>query len=172
LDDPSTASPAGWSRGGSDSSIDQVTTANSVSPTHSLSLVDTNFGYGEWYQFLPLCGIVAGDTLEVQFFRIYNISDLTGATNASMRLSLAFIDANGFTITNTDFNAFGQSPGWTGSVATSPSSGLRHLGACRHGELSRPAAATGAVTRSKGDVATLPVQPGLWPNALNRCSLW
>jgi len=120
LDNPLTASPASWSRGGSDSSIDQVTTDNSVSPTHSLSLVDTNFGYGEWYQFLPLCGIVAGDTLEVQFFRIYNISDLTGATNASMRLSLAFIDANSFTLTNTDFNAFGQSPGWTGSVATSP----------------------------------------------------
>ena len=120
LDNPSNASPAGWSRGGNDPSIDQVTTNNSVSPTHSLALVDNSFGYGEWYQFLPLCGIVAGDTLEVQFFRIYHIFDANGATNASMRLSLAFIDANGFTLTNTDFNAFSDSPGWTGSIATSP----------------------------------------------------
>src|SRR5712672_2578322 len=57
--------------------------------------------------------------LEVQFFRIYDICDANGATNASIRVSLAFIDANGFTLTNTDFNAYGQSPGWQGSVATS-----------------------------------------------------
>jgi hypothetical protein len=120
LDNPSNASPASWSRGGNDPSIDQVTTNNSVSPTHSLALVDNSFGYGEWYQFLPLCGIVAGDVLQVQFFRIYHIFDATGATNASMRLSLAFIDVNGFALTNTDFNAFGDSPGWTGSIATSP----------------------------------------------------
>jgi len=120
LDNPSNASPASWSRGGDDPSIDQLTTSNSVSPTHSLALVDNSFGYGEWYQFLPLCGIVAGDTLQVQFFRIYDIFDANGGTNASMRLSLAFIDTNGFTLTNTDFNAFGQSPGWQGSVAASP----------------------------------------------------
>src|SRR5712672_1294866 len=58
--------------------------------------------------------------LQVQFFRIYNIFDANGATNARMRLRLAFIDANSFTQTNTDFNAFGQSPGWLGSVAASP----------------------------------------------------
>src|SRR5439155_120898 len=37
LDDPTSALPAGiWSRGGSDSSIDQLSSSNSVSPTHSL----------------------------------------------------------------------------------------------------------------------------------------
>ena len=117
LDNPTAASPAGiWHRGGSDGSIDQVTTEHSVSPTHSLSLLDNNdSGYGEWYGFLNLAGIVsAGDVLEFQWYQIYSV------TNGSMRLSFAFLDAANATLSGHDFNVSGQSPAWDGSVASSP----------------------------------------------------
>jgi len=117
LDNPTAASPAGiWNRGGSDSSIDQVTTLNSVSPTHSLCLVDNNEnGYGEWYGFLNLTNLVRdGDALDLQWYQLYS------TTNGSMRLSFAFLDAGNSTLANRDFNAGGQSPGWTGTVAGSP----------------------------------------------------
>src|SRR5262249_36356318 len=43
LDDPAFGSPlGGWQRGGSASSIDQIITSNSVSPTHALALVDND----------------------------------------------------------------------------------------------------------------------------------
>jgi hypothetical protein len=117
LDNPTAALPAGiWNRGGSDGSIDQVTTNNAVSPTHSLSLVDNNEnGYGEWYGFLPLPGVATGDVLELQWFQIYDTA------NGSMRLSFAFTDAGNNQLGNgNDFNAGGQSPGWLGSVDASP----------------------------------------------------
>ena len=117
LDNPTAASPAGiWNRGGSDASIDQVTSLNSVSPTHSLALVDnSDTGYGEWYGFLDLAGLATGgDALDVQWYQLYNIS------NGNMRLSIAFLDAANATLANQDFNVTGQSPGWTGTVAGSP----------------------------------------------------
>jgi hypothetical protein len=117
LDNPASALPAGiWSRGGSDGTIDQVSTSNSVSATHSLALVDNNEGgYGEWYGFLPLSGVVTGDALDLQWFQLYD------TTNGGMRLSFAFTDAaNNQVGSGTDFNASGQSPGWLGSLAASP----------------------------------------------------
>ena len=120
MDNPSTAAPAGnWIRGGNDPTINLVITNNSVSPTHSLALVDNSNGYGEWYNFYTLSGVAEGDVLDVQFFQLYS------TTNGSMRLSFAFIDSMGFTRANTDFNAptngpGGQSPGWLGSVTASP----------------------------------------------------
>ena len=120
MDNPSTAAPAGnWIRGGDDPTVNLVITNNSVSPTHSLALVDNSAGYGEWYNFYTLSGVAENDVLDVQFFQLYS------TTNGSMRLSFAFIDAMGFTRANTDFNAptnqtDGQSPGWTGSISNSP----------------------------------------------------
>src|SRR5438876_2483903 len=120
LDNPATAAPAGnWIRGGNDPTINLVITNNSVSPTHSLALVDNSNGYGEWYNFYTLSGVAENDVLDVQFFQLYS------TTNGSMRLSFAFIDSMGFTRANTDFNAptnqvDGQSPGWTGSISNSP----------------------------------------------------
>jgi len=121
MDNPSNAAPAGnWIRGGNDPTINLVITNNSVSPTHSLALVDNSFGYGEWYNFYTLgTNVATDDVLDVQFFQLYNTTD------GSMRLSFAFIDSMGFTLANTDFNAptngsGGQSPGWLGSVAASP----------------------------------------------------
>jgi hypothetical protein len=116
LNNPTLSAPAGgWSRGGSDTSIDQVTTNNSVSPTHSLSLVDTNeIGYGEWYIFLTLSGVAEGDVLDLQWFQLYSM------TNGSMRLSFAFTDAGNVQLENHDYNVIDHSPGWLGSVAASP----------------------------------------------------
>jgi hypothetical protein len=122
LDDPASASPAGWTRGGSDTTMDQVTTSNSVSPTHSLSLVDNSlFSYGEWYQYLTLSGVAADDVLDVQFFRIYNMTNTDDLTIGIMRLTFGFRDATGVSFgPEYDFLAGGQSPGWLGSVAASP----------------------------------------------------
>ena len=125
LDDPEAASPAGWTRGGSDSTIDQVTTNNSVSPTHSLSLVDNSGGlgaaYGEWYQFLTLSGVTNNDVLDVQFFRIYNTTNTDDLTSGSMRLTFNFADATRTIIAvGANYEVGGQSPGWLGSVAASP----------------------------------------------------
>jgi hypothetical protein len=122
LDDPVAASPAGWTRGGSDSTIDQVTTSNSVSPTHSLSLMDNDLlNYGEWYQYLTLSGVAANDVLDVQFFRIYNTTNTDDLTSGSMRLTFGFRTAGGVAFgPEYNFEAGGQSPGWLGSVAASP----------------------------------------------------
>jgi hypothetical protein len=117
LDDPIFGSPSGgWQRGGSASSIDQVSTSNSVSSTHSLALVDNDAAnYGEWYLFMSLTNLVSdGDTLDLQWFQIYNTTD------GNMRLSFAFLDAGNVTLASQDFNVSGQSPGWNGSVASSP----------------------------------------------------
>jgi len=118
LDNPTGAAPAGiWQRGGSDGSIDQVTTNNSVSPTHALALLDSNEnGYGEWYGFLPLPSVAADDVLDVQWFQLYSVTN-----GGAMRLSFRFVDAaNNELGTANDFNTFGDSPGWLGSVAGSP----------------------------------------------------
>lgn len=118
LDNPTGALPAGiWSRGGSDGSIDQVSTASSVSPSHSLSLLDDNESkYGEWYGFLTLSGVGTDDVLDVQWFQLYD------TTNGNMRLSFTFTDAGNNPVPqgSFDFNVSGQSPGWLGSVAASP----------------------------------------------------
>jgi hypothetical protein len=117
MDDPIFGAPSGgWQRGGSASSIDQVTTSNSVSSAHSLALVDNDpANYGEWYLFLNLAGLVSeGDTLDLQWYQIYDTTD------GNMRLSFAFLDAANSTLGNKDFNVSGQSPGWNGSVASSP----------------------------------------------------
>ncbi|MCX6922621.1 MAG: hypothetical protein NT154_05310, partial [Verrucomicrobia bacterium] len=65
--DQTNGTPANWNRGGSDASIDQVTTNNSVSPTHALAVVDSNTnGYGEWYSDVLLSGHAnPGDRLDV-----------------------------------------------------------------------------------------------------------
>jgi len=116
LNNPTGALPSGiWSRGGSDASINQVSSLNSVSPSHSLSLVDNNEnGYGEWYGFLTLTGVVPGDVLDFQWFQLYNV------TNGSMRLTFAFTDAGNGQLEAHDYNVTGESPGWLGSVANSP----------------------------------------------------
>ena len=117
MENPTEGTPAGiWHRGGGNALIDQVTTANSVSHTHALALVDNDpANYGEWYGFLPLTGIVTnGDVLDFQWYQLYSVD------SGAMRLSFAFLDAGNTQLPgNRDFNVNGQSSGWNGSVATS-----------------------------------------------------
>src|SRR5712692_9264190 len=71
-----TGTPTGWNRGGNNPAICQVSTENSVSPTHSLAVNDTDAaGYGEWYSDLDLAGPAAGgDQIDPQRFELFNTS--------------------------------------------------------------------------------------------------
>jgi hypothetical protein len=120
LDNPTLGIPAGgWQRGGSSTVIDQMSTNNWTSPTHSLALVDNDANnYGEWYlsPAVNLVGLVSpNDAVDIQWFQIYSVS------NGNMRLSFAFLDTNGNTLQNKDFNTsgFGTNSGWNGTVAAS-----------------------------------------------------
>ncbi len=118
LDNPNLGVPSGgWQQGGNNSSIDQVTTNNFVSPTHSLALLDNDAnGYGEWYTFVNLAGLLSDlDAVDIQWFQIYSV------TNGNMRLSFAFLDSGGNALASKDFNtSSGQSAGWAGSISASP----------------------------------------------------
>src|SRR6202012_2434233 len=108
--------PTGWVRNGSDATIDQVTTANSTSPTHSLAVIDNETNnYGEWDADLALSSTNAapGDLVNIQYSALYSI------TNGPMRLTALFFDANSNAISSTDFNMTGQSSGWAGTIAGS-----------------------------------------------------
>ncbi len=115
LDNPTAGAPTGWNRGGSDSRGDVVLHDKAPSPTHALAVVDTNpSGYSEWYASTSLEGIAAGgDSLDVQWQQVYD-------TTGQMRLTLRFFDAAGADLGHNDFTVNGQSPDWTGDLATSP----------------------------------------------------
>jgi len=68
--------PAGWIRTGDDPTICQVTTNNSVSPTHALAVVDNELFYGEWDSAnLNLAGLAnPGDTIIAQWYQMYTVS--------------------------------------------------------------------------------------------------
>jgi len=115
LDSPTLGIPAGgWQRGGSSSLIDQVTTNNWTSATHSLELLDNDpLNYGEWYMFFNLSGLVTNnDAVDIQWFQLYSV------TNGQMRLSFAFLDTNSVQLFNIDNNTSpnGTNAGWQGSV--------------------------------------------------------
>jgi hypothetical protein len=89
-----------WNRGGNDPTICVIITNNFTSASHALAIVDTNAGdfYGEWYSDLLLAGHAApGDTLSMQWFEMYSISDhemrltvfLTPATPSSAKSTLS-----------------------------------------------------------------------------------
>jgi hypothetical protein len=120
LDSPTLGNPAGgWLRGGSSSVIDQMSTNNWTSPTHSLALLDNDTAnYGEWYLTFDLSGLATnGDALDIQWFQLYN------TTNGNMRLTFEFFDTNNNDLGNTDFNTAsngtnggGSSTNWQGSM--------------------------------------------------------
>jgi hypothetical protein len=107
--------PAGWKRGGSDPTICQISAASSVSPKHSLAVIDQNSdGYGEWYADYALTGLVReGRLVNLQWFELYSID------SGEMRVTAVFLSATGGTIGAQHWVARGQSKGWTGSIATS-----------------------------------------------------
>jgi hypothetical protein len=117
--------PDGWTYGGSDyglppgtGTIDQVTTLNSVSPTHSLAVIDNSTtGYGEWFSDQPLAGNAsAGQTIGIQWSEIYSIA--SGSGN-EMRVHVLFLDAFGGGLGDNNFVVSGNSPGWNTTLANS-----------------------------------------------------
>src|ERR1017187_10835256 len=84
--------PDNWNLGGSDGTIDQVSTANSVSPTHSLAVIDNSItGYGEWYSDVSLSGNAnPGATIAIRWSEIYNIDP-----GNEMRVDVRFLDIFG-----------------------------------------------------------------------------
>ncbi len=105
-----------WNRGGSNTNLCQVTATNSISPTHALIVNDTDeTGYAEWYSDLDLTGHAApGDEVDLQWFQIY--STLGG----EMRLTILFFNQAGDTAGTFHFTVNGDSPDFTGDMATSP----------------------------------------------------
>ena len=112
-----TGTPNFWNRGGNDTAITQVSTANSVSPTHSLAIIDNSAGFGEWYSDFTLAGSASpGQTIGLHWHEIYSIG--TGIPGAEMRVTVRFLDINGNGPDN-HFVVTGNSSGWGGSLATS-----------------------------------------------------
>ena len=111
LDQP-TGTPTGWNRGGNDATIDQVSTAKSVSATHSLAIVDNNAaGYGERYSDQPLpCQASEGRLLNLQWFELFDI------TGGDMRVTVLFFNAAAAVVGERHFVVNGQSAGWAGSL--------------------------------------------------------
>jgi PEP-CTERM motif len=107
--------PDNWNLGGSDVTIDQVSTANWVSPTHSLAVIDNSTtGYGEWYSDVSLTGVASpGDTIAFQWSEIYNIDPLN-----EMRVDVRFLDMFGSGGDN-NFVVSGNSPGWVSTLGDS-----------------------------------------------------
>jgi PEP-CTERM motif len=107
--------PNNWNLGGSDATIDQVSTANSVSPTHSLAVIDNSTtGYGEWYSDVSLSGNAnPGDTIAVRWSEIYNIDP-----GNEMRVDVRFLDIFGNGGDN-NFVVSGNSPGWVSTLGNS-----------------------------------------------------
>lgn len=119
--DLATGTPDFWNRGGNDGTIDQMSTANSVSHTHSLAIMDNGtsasggLGFGEWYSDMALAGSAnVGDTIGFHWHEIFNIDP-----GNEMRVTVRFLDINGNGPDN-HFVVSGNSAGWTGSLATSP----------------------------------------------------
>lgn len=113
-----TGTPDNWNRGGGDTTIDQVSTANSLSPTHSLAIIDSTAGFGEWYSDVPLLGLAnAGDTIGFHWFEMYSIG--TGAPDGNeMRVTVRFLDGGGGGPDN-HFVVSGNSSGWNTTLADS-----------------------------------------------------
>lgn len=107
--------PDNWNLGGSDGTIDQVSTANSVSPTHSLAVIDNSItGYGEWYSDVSLSGNAnPGDTIAIRWSEIYNIDP-----GNEMRVDVRFLDIFGNGGDN-NFVVSGNSPGWVSTLGNS-----------------------------------------------------
>jgi|GEM_PF-1018836 len=117
LDVPVAGQPVGWSRGGNEPVICEVSAEAARSPTHSLALNDASAtGYGEWYADAALPGTVqAGDVLDLQWWEMHAL-----APGAEARVTAIFLAAGNGVINDRSFVVSGQSAGWAGSAAASP----------------------------------------------------
>ncbi len=104
-----------WNRGGSAAGICQVSSDNSISPSHSLALVDSGNQYGEWYSDLPLAGVAkGGDELNLQWFELFNVS-----VGGEMRLTVLVFSGADAVLDAKHFVAKDSSSGWSGEASTS-----------------------------------------------------
>jgi hypothetical protein len=108
--------PAGWTATGDDPTICQVTTDNSVSPTHALAVVDNEFFYGEWDSaYFNLAGHAnPGDTITAQWYQMYTVS-----AGGQMRVAVLFFDVKTNLVTANQYVVTGDSAGWNGTIASS-----------------------------------------------------
>jgi hypothetical protein len=106
---------SGWNRGGSLTTICQVTGENAESPQYSLAVVDESTdSYGEWYADQGLGGVAGkGDVLNIQWFELFDIS-----SGGAMRVSVLFLSEAGSVVGENHFETSGQSKGWSGDVAS------------------------------------------------------
>lgn len=115
-----TGTPLNWIRDGSDTTICQVITNNSVSTNHSLAVIDTDGSFGEWYSDVTLSGNATnGDTLNIQWYEMYEIPEQ--GDDDLMRLTVTFRDA-ATNIVGGEIHfvtPFTQSAGWMGTIANS-----------------------------------------------------
>ena len=88
---PETGTPDFWNRGGADPTILHWSTANSVSPSHSLAVDKPVPGpFGEWYEDFAIAGFAsAGNILGFHWHEMY------GITNGEMRLTVRLLDGGG-----------------------------------------------------------------------------
>ncbi len=112
-----TGTPDFWNRGGNDGTILQWSTANSVSPTHSLAINKPVAGpYGEWYEDFAIAGFAnPGDTIGLHWHEMYSIS------GGEMRLTVRLLDGGGGGTNSGDhhFVVTGNSVGWNTTPANS-----------------------------------------------------
>ena len=89
LEDPVGGTLTQWNRGGTDPTLCNINT-KAFSGSHSLSVLDANNQYGEFYSDVSLAGrAAAGDTIDLRWQEIHQIN--TG----EMRVSLVFLDSSG-----------------------------------------------------------------------------
>lgn len=112
--DPTAPGGGNWGLGGNDPSILQWSTANSLSPTHSLGLIDTTAGYGEWYadQSIASLGLTPGAIVNLHWDEMFNIT-------GEMRVTVRFLDVNFWGNDNHFVHNGGSSAGWNGALANS-----------------------------------------------------
>lgn len=116
-----TGTPDNWNRGGADGAILQWSTANSLSPTHSLGVIKPSAGpFGEWYSDVSIAGLAGfGNTLTMRWNEMYSIN------GGEMRLTVRFLDGGGNGPDN-HFVVTGNSAGWAGTAAASTFSVRNH----------------------------------------------
>lgn len=109
-----TGTPDNWNRGGADGTILQWSTANSLSPVHSLGVIKPVAGpFGEWYSDVSIAGLAGfGDTVAMRWNEMYNIS------GGEMRVTVRFLDGGGNGPDN-HFVVTGNSSGWNTTLADS-----------------------------------------------------
>jgi len=114
---------ANWNRGGGDPTICQVITNNSVSPTHSLALIDANTngsGYGEWYS--DQLNITAGTNYQLRYNLRYTITNI-----GPMRVTVNFYDTANTLFSSVSYQFAGSHDFWEEMTQqfTAPSSAVK-----------------------------------------------